>query len=604
MTPDDQIVSLLHARRQKMASVHAHMRELERVVTGKDPVTTPGENRSGKPAVPNLPAQALEQMAMRVASTEPMPVFKPLRPGLQSSERRSARRTEVTKTWWKANKLTLQRHDRARHLIGYGMSPVIITWDKKLDIPKWETRSPVTCFPGPCHDLNRLTPPNVIFEHRYTLDYLLRTWPDKIGMLYVPQGASRDLMIDVVEWHDDHCRKLIAVAPPRYDGEGFSPDVYGRAKTVELEMSEHDLGVCPVVIPSRFALTDDSPGAYDGVLDMHRHMQTLMALEVEAIEKGIWPDPWLEPLSDNVTPAVIQAPDGREGVVGIARGGRVKYEQMNPSFAALQATDRFERAIRVQAGIPADWGGESATNIRTGARGGQIQSATVDFHIQEHQLLLSESQMEEDRRAILWDRKMGGGRRKYVQVYADGSPPPGARTYEADKLWETTDHDVRYAVAGADAAQLNIMVAQKMGTGILSADTARELDPLVDDPEFEKRRVIAGRLEEATLGGLEQQIAAGEVPMVDAARIIEVYLGGVPLHEAVTRVQREAQERQAAEVPPSAPEAQPGLAMPGMGAEAGGGVIPEVPPDVDRLASVFTSARRPNMMLPVEQGAA
>ena len=40
------------------------------------------------------------------------------------------------------------------------------------------------------------------------------------------------------------------------------------------------------------------------------------------------------------------------------------------------------------------------------------------------------------------------------------------------------------------------------------------------------------------------------------------------LAEAVEKVQKEAQERQATMVEASAAEAQPGLAMPGMGAEA------------------------------------
>jgi hypothetical protein len=40
------------------------------------------------------------------------------------------------------------------------------------------------------------------------------------------------------------------------------------------------------------------------------------------------------------------------------------------------------------------------------------------------------------------------------------------------------------------------------------------------------------------------------------------------LFDAVKEVDEEARERQAAEVPAGAPEGMPGLAMPGMGAEA------------------------------------
>ena len=45
---------------------------------------------------------------------------------------------------------------------------------------------------------------------------------------------------------------------------------------------------------------------------------------------------------------------------------------------------------------------------------------------------------------------------------------------------------------------------------------------------------------------------------------------------AIEKVQREAQERQAEQVEPMAPEAQPGLAIPGMGAESMAGAPMEM----------------------------
>jgi hypothetical protein len=50
---------------------------------------------------------------------------------------------------------------------------------------------------------------------------------------------------------------------------------------------------------------------------------------------------------------------------------------------------------------------------------------------------------------------------------------------------------------------------------------------------------------------------------------------------AVQQVQKEAQERQATPVPQGAPEGMPGLAMPGMGAEAP--VEQQGPPQLDQL---------------------
>ena len=85
------------------------------------------------------------------------------------------------------------------------------------------------------------------------------------------------------------------------------------------------------------------------------------------------------------------------------------------------------------------------------------------------------------------------------------------------------------------------------------------------------------------MSGLQQQAAQGALPPSDLARIMELVKNAqADLAEAVTRVQREAQERQAEQVEPGAPEAQPGIAQPGAGAAAGGGA-PAGPPDLRAL---------------------
>ena len=109
------------------------------------------------------------------------------------------------------------------------------------------------------------------------------------------------------------------------------------------------------------------------------------------------------------------------------------------------------------------------------------------------------------------------------------------------------------------------------------------IDPWVEDVEKERDSVVAERLEESLLAGLQQQASQGALPPADLARIMELVRNDQnDLAEAVGRVQREAQERQAEQVEPDAPEAQPGIAQPGAGAEAGGGA-PAGPPDLAAL---------------------
>ena len=76
-------------------------------------------------------------------------------------------------------------------------------------------------------------------------------------------------------------------------------------------------------------------------------------------------------------------------------------------------------------------------------------------------------------------------------------------------------------------------------------------------------------MEQALLLSIQNQASEGIIPPADLARIMDlVKHDKQELAEAVETVQREAQERQAEIVPPEAPEAQPGLALPGMGAES------------------------------------
>jgi len=89
------------------------------------------------------------------------------------------------------------------------------------------------------------------------------------------------------------------------------------------------------------------------------------------------------------------------------------------------------------------------------------------------------------------------------------------------------------------------------------------------------------------LSAVQNQAAEGILPPGDLARIMDLVAHDKKeLAEAVEQVQREAQERQAEQVPAMSPEAQPGLALPGMGAESMP-VEEEAPPDAAGLEQLL-----------------
>ena len=126
-----------------------------------------------------------------------------------------------------------------------------------------------------------------------------------------------------------------------------------------------------------------------------------------------------------------------------------------------------------------------------------------------------------------------------------------------------------------------------------------ELDPLVDDPEKEHDNVIFEGVEQALMQSIQAQAADPQAPLPisDLAQLmLDVKLNKLELAEAIVKMQERIQERQAAEVPPGAPEGMPGMSMPGpgTGAEAGGmAPIGEPPPGPENLASMLGALRGP-----------
>ena len=136
---------------------------------------------------------------------------------------------------------------------------------------------------------------------------------------------------------------------------------------------------------------------------------------------------------------------------------------------------------------------------------------------------------------------------------------------------------------------LVIGAGQRIGMGTMSKRSFMAIDPMVDDAESEHDAVVAEGLEQALLASIQTQASQGQIPPADLARIAElVRTDRAELAKAVQKVQEEAQERQASEVPAGSPELMPGIAQPGAGAEAqpAGSAEAGPPPLRDLLAQV------------------
>ena len=561
----DEVVALYTARSRINDGAKQKMRTLRDYYNGDVVVPLPELDTNEQSAVANLLAQGLDQTAMRIASTAPDIFCPPTDSAVKKSRDNAAIRRKALFGWWEHSRMDLQLSKRSRHLIGYSTTCTQLRYNPKTKCPEWRVRDPLTAYPATLLGVEDMRPRNVIFAYERSYGWLQQNYPGVAMQFGVKNDTQQDHSIEMIEYVSDEEQSLIGTRSP------VNTVTFGQATeqspfiAVELERVENPVGECPVVFAQRISL-DDAQGQFDGILGMYQMQARLMALEVIAVQKGVFPDTWLIGRQGE-TPQIVNPADGLTGEVGVVRGGELRDMQTQPGYMTNPAIDRLERAQRLTAGIPQEYGGESTSNIRTGRRGDAVLSATIDFTVQEAQRIMARSLQEENELAVKISKKYAG--RRKTSFYVSSKAAKGHVDYIPNQNFDSTENTVSYSHPGSDINELIIGGGQRLGMGTMSKQSFMNIDPLVDDPEFEHDAVITEQLEQALLLSIQNQATEGLIPPADLARIMDlVKHDKKELAEAVEQVQREAQERQAEMVPPEAPAAQPGLALPGMGAES------------------------------------
>ena len=561
----EEIISIYTTRSRTNDHAKARMRNLRDYYNGDVVVPLPELDTDEQSAVANLLAQGLDQTAMRIASTSPDIYCPPVDSTTKRARDNAAKRRKALFGWWENSRMDLQLGKRARHLIGYSTTVTQLRFNSKTGCPEWHLRDPLTAYPAKMLGVDDMRPRDVIFAYERSIGWLRERYPEAAQKFGNDNNVNEDHPIEMIEYVDGDEQVLIGTRSPIETVSFGTATTSSPFMALELERIPNPLGQTPVVFAQRISL-DDAQGQFDGILGMYQMQARLMALEVIAVQKGVFPDTWLVGRAGE-TPQIVNPADGLTGEVGVVRGGDLRDMQMQPGYMTNPAIDRLERAQRLTAGIPQEFGGESTSNIRTGRRGDAVLSATVDFTVQEAQRIMARSLQEENRLAVEIAKKYAGRRAR--SFYVNSKNIKGQVDYVPNENFDSTENVVSYSQAGADINNLVIGGGQRVGMGTMSKKSFMSIDPLVDDPEFEHDTVIAEQLEDALLSAVQNQAAEGILPPGDLARIMDLVAHDKKeLAEAVEQVQREAQERQAEQVPAMSPEAQPGLALPGMGAES------------------------------------
>jgi hypothetical protein len=275
------------------------------------------------------------------------------------------------------------------------------------------------------------------------------------------------------------------------------------------------------------------------MIGMYYQQAKLMALEVIAVEKGIFPDTYLVSRPGEVGRFLDGPHDGRTGMVNIIAGGDIRDVQAQPGYLTNPTIDRLERNQRVTAGIPQEFGGESGSNIRTGRRGDAVLSAVIDYPVAEAQEAFAYSLQEENKIAIALAKAWDGDTPRTLFIGTGNATKPV--TYIANKTFETDEHIVSYPAAGSDLNSLIIGIGQRVGLGIMSKETAATLDPYIDNPETEHDAIIAEGLEQALMAGIQQQTSSGAIPPLVISKVMKLVRDDkMELAEAFNKVTEDA----------------------------------------------------------------
>jgi hypothetical protein len=602
-----EILAMYQHRRQLRAPIIEKQEKVRNLYDNQTDVLLPDMGRSEKPAVPNLLKQGIDQSGARIAGGPPT-LFCPPRNTKKREQDAATTRRKALLGLWEMNRLfNVLNHTRARYLVGYSCAPVTIDWDRKMQIPRWNLRDPIGCFPTPNSDLGNFTPDDVIFVYSKTRQWVIDNYGDQAATLW-PRGQTKpDAKVTILEYENAEWCVTIAAQD---SGPGVATPIVG-SNAVVLEKYPNRAGICRAVVPNLFSL-NAAAGQFDGIIPMYGMQAELMALAVLAAKKGIFPDLALVGEGGN-DPELIddQWYDGHTGRINRIRNGNLEVVQMAPGYQTNPMIDRIERSARVESSIPAEWGGESTTGIRTGRRGDAVISAAVDFTMQEAQELIAAATQEENKRAIaVWKAHAGNAPASF---YVNWRGTNENIEFVPNEVFTTDENLVYFAHAGQDTQQVTVMVGQLLGLGTVSQRWARENLPVIEDADAVEDQIVAEKVRDALMGGFLMRVQSGEVSLADAAWFAQqVKQNKLDPEDAMIALDERVKQRQASSgapgapdgpVQPGTPEAQAGLAA-GTAAE-GQALPPTVPQPTDALTAASGLMNRLRQVSrPVASGAA
>jgi len=566
----EEIVEIVRHRQEAQSPLLQKMLDVKDRYNGDYVIPIPSMDDEPvlPPLTPALISENIDALAQRAASVMPFigcPAIDGSKErGIRSREYADIRRRALSATWYQSRyKIKMRR--AYRHLAGYATSCLVVSPDFKKGGARIDVRDPLGVYPEPSTYDDYDPPANCAFIHGKSGAWLRSNYPaarsEYGGPVESDEKSSVELW-DVVEWVDEH-NMVIGIMGPRY--HHYNQINQQHSTMIELSRSVNRAGVPCVITPGRVSL-DKIASQVSNVVGIVDLMSKMMALEIMAQEKAIFPDRYIIGRSGQV-PMIVggEWKDGREGQVNILLDAEQIGElRSTPDPATNNAIDRLERNARISTGTVPQIGGESYGALRTGRGIDSLMGAAMDPRIQEMQEIM-EAHLPYLNESIFATYQGYFGNKKYAMFtgYAGDSSQV---EFVPNEHFETYDNVVSHSIPGADVQSTTIQLGQLLGMKGISLRTFRTKHPYIEDAEAEGRRVDEEQLEEAVMASIQQQALSGQLPVVYVAKIEKHRKKGLDIFQSIEKADEEIRKEQAAAAPPPeegqmmAPEQAPGLA--------------------------------------------
>lgn len=535
---------------------------------------------------PALINEAIDVPAIRASSTNPTILCPWMSDHDTARDRATNRRKLLASTYYRSG-WDRGRRRFFRHIAGYAMGSMCVIPDHKardgMPLARVALRNPLTTYADPQSPEELDLPADVGFVHQMSGSKLRRRYPrcrQEYGGTVPAASAENDAtgeMWDVLEWIDDEY-VLIGIMGKSYTSSAIREPV---GEPQLLSWYPNRTGLVPAIVPTIITL-DKLVSRLTHMLGKADLLAYLWQLDIAQAQKAIAPDRYVI-AQEGETPSIVSNGgrwvDGRTGEVNLLEGVKQVGELRGaPDPMNLQRMSALERNARQETGLIGPVGGETSGmsgSLRTGRGIDSLMSASVDPAIAELQEIGANA-LTILNEAIFACYATYWPSRKFV-VFSGWATDRGVCTFTPSEDIDTRFNQVFYPLPGTDAYAQTVQLSQMVQAEMMSRQTARRMHPWIDDADAEERTMNEERIGALTWQAIAQRASQGGLPPIDAAELILQIKKGLPIEQAIIEADKKAKERTATEdsagndtsVAPGAPEAQPGLAAPGEGAEAG-----------------------------------